>query len=146
MSFKPTAVGARRATLTITHDAPGSPALVALTGSGTESGKPDFTVAIVPESLRYDCPEVAQLACTTSFQLIVKNAGTADVPGTFAIVVDEPEGESRTLMGQPIKAGKEATYDVRLPGNGYVKVTVDPQNLVAESDETNNSLEVMPPG
>ncbi len=50
VTFKPTTTAAESATLTVTSSDSGSPHNVALSGSGTAAGTPDFTISLSPTS------------------------------------------------------------------------------------------------
>jgi hypothetical protein len=157
VSFKPTAVGIRRATLTITHDALGSPGLISLTGSATEAEKPDLTVAINRPSLRMRCSpspndapsgggDAPSPSCVTSFEYSVSNRGSGDVVGPFDVTPTasgEP-GDSYTVTAEGLKAGQRRTDLATLKASCYqpnctVTVTIDGNNVVAESYENNNA-------
>lgn len=75
VTFAPTAVGTRNATLTIAHNAAGSPSTVALGGSGTSSPQP--AIALNAASLTFNAQA---LGTSSSVQNVtVTNSGAANL-------------------------------------------------------------------
>ncbi len=72
INFTPAAVGARKGTLSIAHNAPGSPAVVALNGTGTASPQP--VVSVNKNSLSFSA---LPLGSSATQSLIVTNSGHA---------------------------------------------------------------------
>jgi hypothetical protein len=72
INFTPAAVGARNGTLSIAHNAPGSPAVVALNGTGTASPQP--VVSVNMNALSFSALPVGSSATQS---LIVTNSGHA---------------------------------------------------------------------
>jgi hypothetical protein len=73
VTFSPAAIGSRKATVTVTDDAPGNPQSVALTGTGT------MPVTITPTTLAFGNQAVGSTSASKS--VIVKNTS----PGTLTI-------------------------------------------------------------
>lgn len=72
----------------------------------------------------------------------VSNQGSA---GTTRVAVRfESDGETSVYSRPGLAAGQTvvASSNPRRPGTHRVRVTIDPDNVVAESDETNNTLEL----
>lgn len=73
IAFAPTAVGARSATLAITHNAAASPTSVALAGSGTATPQP--SIALDASALSFSAQTVA--TTSTAQSVTVTNSGAA---------------------------------------------------------------------
>ena len=72
MNFTPAAVGVRKGTLSIAHNAPGSPAVVALNGTGTATPQP--VVSVNKNSISFSA---LPLGSSATQSLIVTNSGHA---------------------------------------------------------------------
>jgi len=79
VSFMPTAIGTRTATLTVTDSAPGSPTAITLSGKGVAQTK---TLSISPTTLVFD----PQVTGTTSNQQTITVTNTGNFMITFTNV------------------------------------------------------------
>ncbi len=79
VNFTPTAAGARSATLTITHSAPGSPKVITVSGTGVAQTK---TLAVTPTTLVFG----PQVTGTTSPQQSITVTNTGNFNVTFTNV------------------------------------------------------------
>jgi Beta-propeller repeat/Abnormal spindle-like microcephaly-assoc'd, ASPM-SPD-2-Hydin len=77
VGFTPTATGARKATITITDNAPGSPTTINLSGTGVA---PTKTLVVTPTTLVFD-PQVTGTTSTQQF-ITVNNTGNFTVAFT----------------------------------------------------------------
>lgn len=119
-SFKPTAAGARAASLTITHNAAGSSSSVALSGTG--SSTPQATIALSAASVNFGTlltgspstistvtvSNSGQAALTfSSIALGGANAGIITLGGSCAVATPVAAGASCTvtLQALPVTAG-----------------------------------------
>ncbi len=81
VTFTPSATGARTATLTITHSAPGSPANITLSGTGVAQTK---TLVVTPSSLAFNQQVVGTTSTTQN--ITVANIGNFNVTFTGVTV------------------------------------------------------------
>jgi hypothetical protein len=101
--FTPTAAGTRRASLSITDNASGSPQIVSLTGTGVQA--PTTTISLLPSSLTFG----AQNTGTRSGQSVtLTNTGTATLSITSIAISGTNSADfsqSSTLCGSTLGAG-----------------------------------------
>ncbi len=106
--FAPTVAGVQAATLSITHNADGSPTLVALTGEGLVPP----VIALSPPSLQANLPTDGR----QDYPLLVRNEGGSDlhftvqpVLGATSVTVHEPitleKGQPDPRVGEPVATG-----------------------------------------
>ncbi len=104
VNFKPTSSGSQSATMTITDNAPNSPQVVALTGSGS-----DFQVTVSPSS------QTVNPGQTTTYTLTVAPVSGAQFSGNVGL----------TCTGQPINTSCTlSTTTANLSGTNTVNSTV----------------------
>ena len=125
VEFAPTSVGAKSGTLTVTSDAPNSPHVVALSGTGAEPAAPAVTLA--PSAWNFGEQTVGTLGAPKAFTLTnsgnaALNVASIGATGSFAQSNDcpatLPAGESCTL---------NVSFAPTAPGpfNGSLAVTSD---------------------
>ncbi|MYM97729.1 choice-of-anchor D domain-containing protein [Duganella vulcania] len=119
-SFKPTAAGARAASLTITHNATGGSSVVALSGTGNAT--PQATIALSAASVNFGTlltgspSAVSMITVSNSGQAALSfssialggaNAGIFTLGGTCAVATPVPAAGSCTvtLQASPVAAG-----------------------------------------
>jgi hypothetical protein len=114
VAFKPTQIGNRSGTLSVTDNAPGSPQTVSLSGTGTE-------VALSPTSLRFACFRhnfpVPHCVCITSQTATLTNVGhtTLNISG---IATSGPFSQTNSCDGS-VATGGSCSINVRWsPGVG----------------------------
>jgi hypothetical protein len=81
-----------------------------------------------------------------TIQVKVKNHGGSDVDGFDVAITGPGVNESRHVGG--LKAGKSTDIDIKVPypqTAGSIRVTIDPKNAVAESNEGNNTASALIP-
>jgi hypothetical protein len=121
VAYKPAAAGGSSASLTIAHNAPGSPGTVSLSGTGV-SNTPAPAVSVMPASLVF----AAQKVNTTSAPQTIKLTNSGNAPlsikgfafsggnaGDFAVA-----SGSCTTATAPIAAGGSCTVDVSFTPGG----------------------------
>jgi CARDB len=117
--------------------------------------RPDLTVKIDQASLAVTCPGGAA-PCTTAFKFTVTNIGAA-ASGGFDIAATATPGQTPNPPIPPqsgLAAGASRTLSVSFGPDGNcfasggctVTVTVDSGNVVAESNESNNTDSFTKPG
>jgi hypothetical protein len=127
ITFKPSAIGSRTASLSITDSASGSPHTVALTGTGTG-------VTLAPGSLTFG----SQVAGTTSSAQVVtlSNIGTTSLTSIVTSFTGTNTGDfaRTTTCGSTLAAGASCTISVTFTptGNGARSATL----RVTNSDPT----------
>jgi hypothetical protein len=82
--FTPTATGLQQATLTVTDNAPGSPQLVQLSGTGVTPPPPKPAVTLMPGSISFQT--ITQGTTSAPSLVTVTNAGNADLHVTSVVV------------------------------------------------------------
>ena len=113
VSFRPTAAGARAATLTITHNATGGGSTVALSGTGNAT--PQATIALSAPSVNFG----AQLTGAASAVSTINVTNSGQAPLTFtSIAVSGANAGYFTLGGScaaatPVPAGGNCTVTVQ---------------------------------
>jgi probable HAF family extracellular repeat protein len=119
VTFKPTQIGTRTGTLSITDNAPGSPQTVSLSGTGTD-------VELSPTSLRFACiPEpIGHCTCFVSKTTTLTNVGntTLNISG---ITISGPFTQTNTCDAS-VAAGSSCNINVtwsRTTGGGAVSVS-----------------------
>lgn len=133
-------------------------------GNNTASG----TVTIAPRSIDQDLsispsdigiyPMAPWEGAEVTFSAMVQYSGTKDIQNVSVAFYDGDPGQGGTLIGQntipAIPAGGSAQTQVQWntlgkSGLHYIHVVVDPQNIIREVNESNNSafvsVEVIPP-
>src|SRR3989442_5005081 len=122
-----------------------SPALITATGT---AGLPDLTIdgiVVGPSDLTF--------ADEVTYDVTVRNGGTGNAPAT-TVFLDGPSALSGDDVGAVVlqvpalSPGAAATVRSRLvprvPGASSVVATVDPNNTIVESNESNNSFTTEP--
>ena len=100
VNFTPTAAGARSATLTITHSAPGSPKVITVTGTGVAQTK---TLAVTPTTLVFG----PQVTGTTSAQQNITVTNTGNFNVTFTnVTISTNYAHSNGCTGQLSPGGQ----------------------------------------
>ena len=103
ITFTPTATGTRTGAVTITDDAPGSPHVVSLSGTGTEP-----SVALQPGSLSF----VGQRVGTTSASQTVTLTNTGGASLTVASIVASGNFAQTNTCGGSLGAGVTCTLSI----------------------------------
>jgi hypothetical protein len=131
VAFRSSAPGTRTATLLIDHDAPGSPAALALTGQAPErSQPPDLT------------PADLHLEDNQTLVVTVRNVGRGDA-GQSTAAASFSGGVVRPVETPAIPAGGSVELRTAVPADcfspdcGY-SIEVDAGQQLSESDESNN--------
>jgi hypothetical protein len=113
--------------------------------------RPDLTPTIDQASLAVTCTAGAG-SCTTKFSFTVRNAGTA-ASGPFDVLATADPGQMQTLAVAGLAAGASTTLSASVgpAGNCFdpdctVTVAADSGNVVAESNEANNTDTFTKPG
>ena len=113
--------------------------------------RPDLTPKIDQASLTVQCTAGAG-TCTTKYAFTVTNAGTA-ASGPFDVLATADPGQTQTLSVAGLAAGASTTLSASFgpAGNCFdpdctVAVTADSGNVVAESNEANNTDTFTKPG
>ena len=103
--FTPTASGTRTGTLSITDDAPGSPQMISLTGTGT-------VVSLSPSTLNFGSVKVGTSSSTQTITLT--NVGTVTLNLTRNVIQGPNKGDfSKTsTCGMSVAAGGNCTITV----------------------------------
>ena len=125
MTFTPTAAGSRPATLTITHDAAGSPTAVPLTGTGVAS-----TFSVTPTSVKFG---KVRISTSKAGSVTVKNTGTiaftptkAEISGTGAAMFSVLA--SPNCLGVSLAPGRTCSVNIQFrpttTGNFTASLTV----------------------
>ena len=119
-----------------------------MAGQPPDGKKPDLIVRDINlDSLKVDCPTGAG-SCVTQVEVTIANVGAGNA-GLFATrtTLDPAQSVVVTQASSGLAAGAAQTFMVTTPPGGncfdpdcQICVTVDYQNDVMESDETNNSL------
>ncbi len=127
VTFRPTATGARTATLSVSDSAPGSPHTIPLTGTGT-------AVTVSPTTLTYTTQTVG--TTSAAMTVTVTNSGTAALTGvaiTFTGTNATDFAQTNTC-GISVAAGTSCTINVtfRPLGQGVRAATL----RIADSDPT----------
>jgi serine protease len=117
-------------------------------GQPPDGKKADLTVREIHlDTLAVDCPTGAG-SCVTKVEVTIANLGAANA-GPFATrtTLDPAQSVTVTQASGGLASGAAQTFTVTTPAGGncfdpdcQICVTVDYQNDVMESDETNNSL------
>jgi hypothetical protein len=105
VTFRPTTAGAKTATLTITHNAAGSPSSVALTGTGGAAGP----IASVNATLAF--PQT-RAGTTNTNTLTVTNTGSGTLSISAATASALPFGASLGTCNVGIAAGRSCRLNV----------------------------------
>src|SRR5580765_41716 len=139
VTYTPSAVGAQNGTLTINHNAPGSPSTVTLTATGTQS-------LISPTSSTLDFGNVQQ-GVPKVLNLAVSNTGTASL--NFTVSPSSPAAKSGAaaadyavtgscILGTPVPVGgPPCSLAVTLTPSA---LGARPATLTISSDATNGPL------
>jgi hypothetical protein len=131
VAFRPSAPGSHTASLLIDHDAPGSPATLALTGQAPERPQPpDLT------------PSDLHLEDNDTLVVTVQNVGSGDAgPSTaqasFSSVGVRPIETPAIPAGGSVELRTEVPAGCFNPDCGY-SIEVDAGQQLTESDESNN--------
>ena len=131
VTFTPTAVGARSATLTVTDSAPGSPTKITLTGTGVA---PSETLTVSPTTLAFN----PQVSGTTSGQQTITVTNTGNSPFTFTnVTISKNYALSNDCSGQ-LPAGNSCSIGVTFTpsGTGSETGTVTITDSVKGSPQT----------
>jgi subtilase family serine protease len=94
--------------------------------------------------LRIDTPNPTA-SIDVNFHITVRNRGTVDSPITRLLTqVDDGSGpvtidDQQVQLNAGVEVTREITWRPTVPGNYTLLVTIDPDNLVAETDKSNNS-------
>lgn len=113
----------------------------------TNEKRSDLVVSKI-DHLNVDCPKGAG-TCVTQVRVTISNVGTADATAFNTRVVLDPEKSitvNQAFTGG-LATGTSKSFTVKSPPDGNcfdpdctISVTVDSENDVLESDETNNEL------
>lgn len=105
---------------------------------------PDLTVAITSQSPQVSCSG-NPVTCTVTVAFTVTNLSTVDVTSNFQVLIDADQVQPETIIINGLPAGTSTDFSETLGpgGNCYdpdctVQVTVDPANVINESNEDNN--------
>jgi trimeric autotransporter adhesin len=139
-TFTPTAAGTQNGTLTISHNAPGSPATVTLNGTGTQSLISPTTSTLPFTNVQLGVPKVLNLTVT--------NTGTANL--VFAVEPSDPSARTGPASSDYAVGGTCHVASPLVPaGTCSLVVTFTPAALGARlatltvtSDATNGPLTV----
>ena len=112
VSFDPTTTGTRNATLTVSHNAAGSPATASLTGTGTTSA-PSTPVAFSPASLSFantyiGTPSGAKSVSITNGQSVALNISSIAVSSNFV-----ESANNCPISPSTLAAGASCTVSVK---------------------------------
>ena len=121
VKFAPTSTGSASGNISITNNAPGSPLVIPLSGTGTQS-LPQLTIS--PASVNFNTVNVGSNATQT---ITLNNTGNA----ALNITADNLTGPgfTMTLTPQTINAGASATFSVQFApttegaGSGSISIT-----------------------
>ena len=131
VTFKPTAVGTRTASVSITDNAAGSPQTVPLTGTGTG-------VSLTPSSLTFSSRSVG--TTSTAQTVTLRNVGTAALTGVSTSLTGTNPGDyaQTTTCGTTLAVGTSCTISVTFTptATGTRTATLS----VADSDPTSPQL------
>jgi hypothetical protein len=104
VTFKPTGINARTASLSITDNAPGSPQTISLSGAGT-------VVELNPASLGFGGVPVGQ-SKNLSTTLTNTGTGTLSITGTTLTGSDSDEFSQVSTCGSSVGAGQSCTISI----------------------------------
>jgi hypothetical protein len=107
-------------------------------------GSPDLTTMITADP-NPDCS--TSQTCTTTIAFVITNAGSVGVTSSFQVLIEANDIPSKTITVDGLAAGTSQNFSEVLNGFCYtpdctVRVTVDPGNVIQESNETNNVAEL----
>ena len=106
VTFSPTATGPRNGTITVTDDAPGSPHVMYLSGTGTGA---EPAVAIAPVSLTFGKQVVGPTSAAKPLRL--RNTGTATL--TISSIAATGDFSQTHTCGSALAAGASCVISVR---------------------------------
>jgi phospholipase C len=137
VSFAPTAAGVRTGTLSISDTAPGSPTLLALSGTGVLAGDP---VTLAPTAINFGNHYVGG---TTASQVItITNTGTVAVNLTAVSISGANAGDFTEaliwMLKNPLPPGGSCTINVRFwpSGAGTRTATLSVSDSASGSPQT----------
>lgn len=107
VTFKPTAAGARSASVTITDSAPGSPHSVSMTGTGTAPA-----VTLSPTSVAFGTRQLGTTSAGTAVTLKNTGTGTLSITSTAITGTNTADFTRTTTCGTSLTAGSSCTITV----------------------------------
>jgi hypothetical protein len=125
VTFRPTATGARTASVSIADNAPGSPHTAPLTGTGTG-------VTVTPTSLTFASQTVGTTSAAQT--VTVRNVGTATLTGIVISDTGTNAGDfnETTTCGASLNAGASCTVSVTFRPSARLSRTATLQ--ISDSD------------